>query len=288
MNVAQVLINGIGSGLVVALPALALALVFGILRFPFFAIGSMLTVGAYAAYIFNIVASMPLWLAAAPAAAATAAVAVLADRGVFRPLRDRSSITLLVASMGLALVLENVVRLFFGNDPRNFSVAVARPWDVLGLRINNEQIGAAATVAVCLLAVHLLLQRTPLGRAMRAVADNPMLAAARGIRREAVIVWTWAIAGTLSAIAGMLAALDGAIEPTMGWNLVVVVFAAAILGGIGAPFGAVAGALLLGVIAELSTLVISAQYRSAVAFVVMAAVLLVRPWGLFGRREIVK
>lgn len=288
MNLGQILLNGVVTGMVVALPALALALTFGVLRFPNFAIGSMLTVGAYAAYVFNVHAGLPLAAAAVLGALVLAGVSVGADRLVFRPLRDRSGITLLVASMGVAFVLENIVRLIFSNDVRGYDVAVARPFRVLDLRINQEQIVTAVTATLCMIAVHLLLRRTRLGRAMRAVADNPMLAAARGIDRDRVLRWTWAIAGALTAVAGVLIGLDTAIDPTMGWNKLIIIFAAALLGGIGQPFGAVAAALILGVVEELSTLVLSSQYRTGVAFAVMVALLLVRPWGLFGRRSIAR
>jgi len=283
MNLAQVLLNGLVTGMVLALPALALSLIFGILRFPNFAIGAMLATGAYAAYVFNALLGLPLAPAAALGALAMAALSALLGRLVFEPLGDRGSITLLVASMGVALVLENVVRFAFGNDPRSFAVAVARPFRVLDLRINREQMITAAVALTCMLAVHLLLRHTRLGRAMRAVADNPDLAAARGIERRRVHLAVWALAGALSGLAGVLIGLDTALDPNMGWHHIVPVFAAAILGGIGSPFGAVAGALTLGVVAELSILVVPAYYRTAVAFAVMVALLLIRPWGLFGR-----
>lgn len=288
MNIPQIIFNGLVSGMIVALPAMALSLMFGILRFPNFAIGSMLTVGAYGAYAANAMLGLPLLAAALVSVLISAMVAVGSDHLVFRPLRERSSITLLVASIGLAFVLENLIRLGFGNDVRGFDIAVARPIRFGGLRINHEQITAMATVLGSMLLVHVVLVRTRLGRAMRAVADNPMLAAVRGIEREHILKATWALAGTLTAIAGVLIGLDTAIEPTLGWNKIVVVFAAALLGGIGSPMGAVLGALLLGLAEEISTLFIPSHYRSIVAFLIMVAILLARPWGLVGRRSIAK
>jgi branched-subunit amino acid ABC-type transport system permease component len=139
-----------------------------------------------------------------------------------------------------------------------------------------------------MLAVYVILRHTALGRAMRAVSDNPALAAARGIDRERIVRWMWVIAGVLTAAAGVLAGLDRAIDPLLGWNYVVTVFAAAILGGLGNPFGAVLGALTLGVVEETSTLVIPPNYRQVVSFCAIAFLLLLRPQGLLGSVRIRK
>lgn len=286
MNLAQIILNGLVSGMLVALPAVALSLIFGVLRFPNFAIGGMLTAGAYLAFVFDVPLGLPFPLAAVLGVAGMTLVAVAMGRVVFEPLRDRGSITLLVASMGAALILENVARFSFGNSIRSYEVPIARPWQLLELRVNREQLVILAVTVLAMLAVHLLLNRTRLGRAMRAVADNPDLAAVRGIERGRVNLCVWAIAGVLSGAAGVLIALDTALAPNMGWSYIVPVFAAAILGGLGSPFGAVAGALALGLVAELSLLVLPAHYRSAVAFVVMVLLLLLRPSGLFGRARL--
>ncbi len=288
MPLAQTVFNGLVSGTVVALPAVALSLIFGVLRFPNFAIGSMLTLGAYCAYAFNVYFGWSLAPATVAAAVMMAGLSVTCDRLVFRPLRERSSVTLLVASMGLAFLLENIVRLVFSNTVRNFDVAVTRPFQVLGVRINEAQLTTALVAFGCLVAVHVLLQRSRLGRAMRAVADNAALAAARGIPREWVYGWTWAIAGAVIAVAGVLIGVDTIVDPLIGWNHVIIVFAAAILGVLGSPTGAALGALLLGVVGELATLIVPSSYRSGVAFLVMALVLLARPQGLLGQRRVEK
>ena len=277
---AQVILNGLVTGMVVALPAVALTLIYGILKFPNFAIGAMLTVGAYLALALNVYLSLPVLYAAAIGAAAFAVVAVGIDQAVFRPLRERSAITLLVASMGVSFVLENIVRFIFGNGARSFELPLARPKLVFGLRINNEQIFTAVAVIAAMTAVYVVLRHTPLGRAMRAVSDNPALAAARGIDR------TWVIAGLLTAAAGVLVGMDRAIDPLLGWNYIVTVFAASILGGLGNPVGAVLGALTVGVVEETSTLLIAPNYRQVVSFCAIALLLLLRPQGLLGVQRI--
>lgn len=279
----QAIVNGLVSGLIVALPALALALTFSVLRFANFAIGAMLTLSAYVVFSFNALLGLPLLAAAAAGVPVIAAICVVLDRLVYRPLRERSSVTLLVASMGIAFMIENVVRLFFGNSPLGFAVAVARPYLIWGLRVNHEQAVSAAAVIVCLVALAVVLRKTRIGRAMRAIADDPSLAAVRGIDRDRVIRWAWIISAAMTAVGGTLIGLDSTIDPQMGWNYIVIVFAAAILGGIGNPMAAVPGALVLGVVEELSALMIPPVYKSAVAFGVMSVLLLVRPEGLFGR-----
>lgn len=284
----QLLFNGLVTGFLVALPAVALSLTFSVLRFANFAIGAMLTTGAYLIYACNQLLGLGLVWAAVLGALAAGLLAVAFDALVFRPLRGRSPVTLLVASMGGSLILENAVRLLAGSAPLSYAVATARPMRVLGLRVNHEQLlGIGVSLAV-LLALGWLLRSTRQGRAMRAVADNAALAAVRGINSERVITLTWAMAGALAAVAGMLIGLDTTLEPSMGWNYILPVFAAAILGGLGNPLGAVAGALCMGVIGELSTLFMAPHYRSVAAFIVLAGLLLVRPSGLFGTQWVSK
>lgn len=286
MHFVQLLVNGIVTGLIVALPALALSFTFAILRFANFAIGAMLTFGAYTAYVLNVAAGWPLVWAACGSAVLCGLACVATDRAVYRRLRGRTSVTLLVASMGVAFFFENIVRLAFGNSIRGFDVEVARPIRLGELRVNHEQIVTLSVTCTALFLVWFLLTRTKLGRAMRAVADDPELAAVRGVDSDRVIAWTWFIVGGLTAIAAVLIGLDGAIEPLMGWNYVIIVFAAAILGGLASPMAAVAGALLLGVVEELATLALPSTYRTGVAFALIALLLLFRPWGLFGKPRV--
>ena len=284
----QLIINGLGTGLIIALPALALTLVFGILRFPNFAIGSMLTVASYIAWTFNTHLGMSLFSAAVITVFLFPLVALLCDFLVFRPLRERDGITLLVASMGLSFLLENVCRLIFSNDARNFDIPLSRPNRFFGLRISDEFITVAIVSITAMIIVYFILQHSRLGRAMRAIADNPNLALARGIEAGRIISATWIVVGALIAVSSVLIGMDRAIDPQLGWNYIIVCFAAAIVGGLGNPVGAVTGAILLGVVGELSTLFVEPNYRAAISFLAIALVLLFRPQGLFGVKEIVK
>ena len=286
--IGQLVLNGAVSGLLLALPALAVSLTFGILNFPNFAIGSTLTLGAYAGWVLNDRLGLEIFVAALFATLFVALVSVLFDLTVFRFMRERSSVTLMVVSIGVSLLLENICRFLFGNDPRSLDVPVERPLRWAGLRITHEQIITAVTVVCCLVALQVLLRSTSLGRAMRAVADNPSLAAARGIERERIIRLTWAVIGALTGVAGVLAALDRAVDPLVGASYQISVFAAAILGGLGSPLGAVAGSLLIGLTEELSTLVVPTSYRQAISFAAILLLLLFRSQGLFGAKALRK
>jgi branched-subunit amino acid ABC-type transport system permease component len=284
--IGQLIVNGIISGLLLALPAIALTLIFGLLKFSNFAIGSMLTFGAYVGWVANVLLGLPLFAALAAAALVSAAAAVLVDILVFSRLRNQGSIVLLVASIGVSLVLENICRFAFGNATRSFDTPVARPLRWLGLHVSHEQILTAVLVITCLVVFQFLLYATRLGRAMRAVADNSALAAVRGIEAARIGRITWALSGALAALAGVLGGLDRAVEPLLGWSYQIPVFAATILGGLGNPGGAVLGALVIGVTEELSGLIIPTSYRQVVSFCMIVLLLLFRSQGLLGAKVV--
>lgn len=284
--ILQTAFNGFVSGIIVTLPALAITLLFGVLKFPNFAVGSMMTLAAYVVFALNVQLGLPLTLATAIGAILFGGVLIFIDALTFRPLRERGSITLMVASLGLGFVLENIARLAYGNTARSFALELARPFRFLDVRMNREQMIAIVAASIALVAMYFLLTRMPIGRAMRAVADNPALALVRGIESPTVIRWTWFIAGVLLAVGGVLIGMDRALEPPMGSNYLIMVFAAAILGGLGSPLGAFVGALIIGIVSELSTLVIAPNYRIGIPLCVIALILIFRPQGLFGQPHI--
>lgn len=284
----QLFVNAFVNAALIAPPAMAFSLLFGILRFPNFAIGGYITVGAFAAYSLNVSLGLPLLIAGAGAMIVTALVVWLTHVVVFRPMQNANSVTLLVVSIAAALIIENVIRLFYSADVRGFNIPLERPWTILGARITREQVEIIACAVAIALGLHLLLTRTRIGRAMRAVADNPMLAAIRGVNATAVTAFTTALCGLLFGLTGVFAGLDLVIEPLVGWNLTIPIFAAAILGGIGSPYGAIVGALLVGLAEEATFLIIPSTYKVGVGFVIIAVLLLLRPQGLFGTVEIKK
>ena len=281
---AQYVFNGLVTGGILALPAVAFSLLWRLLRFPNFAVSTYLTVGAYVALMLNQGLRVPLGLAWLGALVGTGAVALAVDRVAFRPMRERRPFSLAIASIGVAFVLENVVRFIWSNDFRSYDVPVTRALSVVGLRIGRDQL-LILGVAVALMALaQALLLRTRLGIAMRASADNPLLAAVKGVPTEKVISVATLGGGALAGGAGVFLGLDASIDPLMGAGLIISVFAAAILGGVGSAPGALLGALIVGIVEEAGTLVVPPTYKTAIGFVIILVVLLVRPTGLAGAR----
>jgi len=281
---AQYVFNGLVTGGILALPAVAFSLLWRLLRFPNFAVSTYLTVGAYVALMLNQGLRVPLGLAWLGALVGTGAVALAVDRVAFRPMRERRPFSLAIASIGVAFVLENVVRFVWSNDFRSYDVPVTRALSVVGLRIGRDQL-LILGVAVALMALaQALLLGTRLGIAMRATADNPLLAAVKGVPTEKVISVATLGGGALAGGAGVFLGLDASIDPLMGAGLIISVFAAAILGGVGSAPGALLGALIVGIVEEAGTLVVPPTYKTAIGFVIILVVLLVRPTGLAGAR----
>jgi branched-chain amino acid transport system permease protein len=283
--IAQYVFNGIVTGGILALPAVAFSLLWRLLRFPNFAVSTYLTVGAYTALLLNAAARAPLELAWLGALAATGVVALAVDRIAFRPMRNRRPFSLAIASIGVAFVLENVVRFAWGNDFRAYDVPVTRAASVAGLRVGSDQLLILGAAVVLMVLAQTFLLRTRLGIAMRATADNPLLAAVKGVPTDRVIAVATFGGGALAGGAGVFLGLDASIDPLMGGGLIISVFAAAILGGIGSAPGALAGAMIVGVVEEAGTLFVPPTYKSAIGFVIILAVLLVRPSGLAGSRS---
>jgi branched-chain amino acid transport system permease protein len=283
--ITQYVVNGVVTGGILALPAVAFSLTWRLLRFPNFAVSTYLTVGAYAALALNVGLRASLELAWVGAVVVTALTALAVDRIAFRPMRGRRPFSLAIASIGVAFVLENVVRFVWGNDFRSYDVPVTRAMLIAGLRVGREQLVIFA-VAIALMALaQTFLVRTRLGIAMRATADDAQLAAVKGVPTERVVAAATLGGGALAGGAGVFLGLDASIDPLMGGSVIISVFAAAILGGIGSGPGAFLGALIVGIVEEVGTLVVPPTYKTAIGFVIILAVLLVRPTGLAGARS---
>ena len=277
-------VTGLMSGLVTGLAALAVTLVFGIARFANAATGDVMTLGAYVALgVGTATGSLLLGGAAGLAAAMVAGVA--AYLLVFRQLAGRSAVTALLASIGVGFMIRAGLALIYGYQQQVFAIPLARPWRPWGIRILPIDAELAALALAALAVVFLVLHATPIGRRMRAVADDPALAQVSGIAPLPVMIALWTMAGGVAAIAGIMLAMKTAVQPEMGWNTLLPGFTAAILGGIGSPVGAVLAGLILGLVQELASPFVGFTYKLAVVFAALLLVLLVRPSGLFGRRE---
>jgi branched-chain amino acid transport system permease protein len=320
----KVVISGTVIGSIYALGAVGVTLVFGILRFAHFAHGDMMTLGAFFCYsLVAILAAagfslpVPLGIALLPVAMALTAVAALGlDKGFYAPLRRKGAkpITLLIASIGVTLMLQGVIRLFYGTSTRTFFET--EPKDIF--RIDMSWIGGTrpitvtepqawmfVLVVVAVMALHFFLTRSRLGKGMRAMADNPDLAQVSGINTALVVRVTWVLAGALAAMAGTMLALDVSLKPDLAFNIILPIFAAAVVGGLGQTYGAIAGGFLVGFAETLAVFdwmvflrpfrenlpewlataqglsLVPTEYKLTVAFVILVIVLLVKPTGIF-------
>ncbi len=283
-DVVQLVVNGLIAGTILAVPAIGITAIYAVLRFPNFAIASIATIGAFAGYVANVRFGMPALAAIAVAFIAAGIVGVISDEYVLKPIRPTGLLAAAIASVALTIALENVVRFFFGNDLRGYDLPIERDWRLLGIRIGPQQVENFAVAVLAMAAVFLFLAFTRTGKAMRAVADNPMLADIKGINADRVGRLASFVGMGLAGIGGMLVGLDTSIDPLTGFRAVLSVFAAAVVGGLGSIPGAVVGALTIGVAEELSLLVLDPPYRSAIGFVAILLVLTLRPRGLLGER----
>ena len=301
----ELVVNGLFLGLIIALGAIGMTLVYGILRFAHVAQGDFMTFGAYISFFLlgtlfpkigmdstglgPFTFGYPLLIAIPITAAALVCLAVLLDVAVYRRLRRRgvNLVVLAMASLGIAIALRGLVQLIWGGGteqlPRVSKSFYQLPMHV---RIPPDNIFIGAVSLTLVVALYLFLTRSKMGKAMRATADNPELARVSGINTERVIWWTWAIGAALAATAGvLLAVFQAQLFPIMGWRFLLPLFGTVVLGGVGNPYGALVGALTIGVASEVSTEWINPTYKPAVAFGIMILVLLIRPRGIFGVRD---
>jgi branched-chain amino acid transport system permease protein len=302
MIAVQDLANGVILGATIGLGAAGLTLTYSILGFANFAHGELITVGAYAALtVLWVLAALagwglgqwgplsfgaPLLVLLVAAMGLTAALALGLERVLFGPLRGRGTmIGLVIASFGASLALRSLVAFAWGPEPWYFTREIAIAREVLpGVRVTADQLLVLTLTGALMAGLHVLLTRTTLGRAMRAMSENPALLAVTGIDPGRVARWTCAIGGALAAVAGLLIGLTGQVRPLLGFELLLPLFAAVILGGVGSVHGALVGSLVVGVAEALAVPLIGGEYRAAVAFLVLIAVLVMRPTGLAGPR----
>ena len=284
-DVAQTGLNGLSLGSVYALGAVGLTLVYGILKLVNFAHGEFLTFGAYMAFLVSVTWGAPFVLGLLFAIAATAALGVAFERIMWGPMRARKAglLQLLLMAIGLAFLLQNTIQFIWGTQVRSLDVNVTDTVQFLGLRIGQTDLLVIVIGFVTLLAIGAMLRFTLLGKRMRALSDNFDLAETAGVDTSRVVLYTWVFAGGLAGLAGVLAGAVTTVKPQMGFELLLPIFAAVILGGIGDAFGALAGGIVLGLVIEWSTLVIEPRWKISVGFAVLILVLFIRPQGIFGR-----
>jgi len=215
---------------------------------------------------------------------AAAVVGIASDHVALRPLRGYSALTLAIASIAVNIMIESAIRFFFGGAPRDYAIPLRRDWAFGFLHVGPQQVENAVIAVVAMAILFVFLTVTTTGKAMRAVADNPMLADSKGIDPDAMARLAVGIGMGLAGIGGMLVGLDTSIDPLVGFRAILSVFAAAVVGGLGSVPGAVVGGLAIGLSEELSLLALPATYKSAVGFLAILIVLTLRPRGLLGAR----
>jgi branched-chain amino acid transport system permease protein len=297
--IGQALADGLLTGAVIALGAIGISFTMQIMRFANFSHAELLTWGGYLALVVVgfIGAGLPtaglsfglgLVVATLLAALLTGALAWGVDRAVFRRLRRSGAqhLTLVFASFGIGLVLRHVIVLFWGHESRFYTKELQIAIELLpGVRVMPDQVFILALTMLIVVALHLWLKHSRTGIAMRATAESPALATACGIEIDRVIRATWFIGGGLAALSGVFVGLTPQLNPEIGGSLLLALFAAAILGGVGSLPGAVVGGLLVGLAENLMLLWVSPGYKQSMSFGVLILVLLLRPQGLFGERR---
>jgi len=283
-DLLQLLLNGVVAGTILAVPAIGFTAIYGVLRFPNFTVASHATIGAFAGYVANTSLGLPAVVAVGFAFAVAGLSGMVTDEYLLKPLRRSGPLTTAIASVALVIVLENVVRFFFGNDLRGYDLPIFRDWRLLGLRIGPQQVENLAIAVAVMGLLFAFLTYSRIGKAMRAVADNPMLAGIKGINADTVGRLVSLIGMGLAGVGGMLLGLDTSIDPLTGFRAILPIFAAAVVGGLGSIPGAVVGAITVGVGEELSILILGPEYRTAFGFFAILFVLLVRPRGILGER----
>ncbi len=286
----QLLINGISVGSIIALASVGLTLTYGILRLSNFAHGDLMTLGAYITLLMNVLlAGLPIArelnvvLSMVIGAVVTVGFVLLTEKVIWGPMRRQraTATTLIIISIGLALLIRNGIILIWGGGNQRYDLPVLSAIALGPLKLPFYNLLVTILAVLSIAALHYILQNTRIGKAMRAVADDVDLARVTGIDVDRVIIWTWVIAGGMTALGGSMLGLVEAVRPNMGWFLILPLFAAVILGGIGNPYGAIAGALIIGIVQEVSTYWLPTEYKLAVALLIMVLVLLFRPQGLF-------
>ena len=282
--------NAVGFGLVtaaiLAISTVAVTLQYSVTRVPNFAQGDIMTLGAYSAIQAHILFGN-LILDAVAATVICALFAAAMNYGLIQPFQKRGTknIIILVVTAAVSLILQNVILAIYGGAPVNFKLPQSQPANYGPFKFTDRDIQIMVAAVLVLLSVHLILQYTKFGKSQRAVSDDPELARVSGIDSDRVINLTWLWAGAMTGFSGfVLAASVGAFDPSFGFAFLLVIFAAAVVGGIGQAYGAMLGALLIGLAMEVSAVYISSEYKQVVAFLFLILALLIRPSGLIAAR----
>ena len=290
-RVGALLVAGLKLGATIALAGVGLSLIYGVTRLVNFAHAELVTLGAVLAFAFHVPGTgpgYPLVLAAIPAIILVGAFGWLQSKYLWQPLRKRgtSLLSLMVVSIGLSFALRSIIQLAFGGQPQSYQDYAGQPGVlILGVSMVPKHLVTIAVAIVVLFLVTLFLERSRSGTAMRAVADDRDLAESSGIDVDRVIQVTWVLAALLAAMGGIFYGMNESVSYDMGFRILLLLFAAVVLGGLGTAYGVMAGAFVVGIVVEMSTLVLPSELKVVSGLVILIVMLLVRPQGIFGTRE---
>ena len=288
LRAVQLFVDGLRFGLLIAIAAVGLSLIFGTTGLVNFSHGELVTIGAVAGWYINVRGGVPFIAAALIAMVVGAAVGALNELGIWRPLRGRGTglVAALVISIGLSMALRYLVQIVYGgrSNPYRGSLGGTRAVDYGLFRMTGNDLVTIVICLVVLVLVALMLQRTKIGKAMRAVSDNRDLAASSGIDVNRVILFVWMLGGALAALGGVLLGLSDQVQWDMGFRLLLLMFAGVTLGGLGTAYGALVGSIIVGVFVQMSTLVIPNDMKYVGGLLLLIIILVIRPQGILGTR----
>ncbi|SFD53977.1 branched-chain amino acid ABC transporter permease [Klenkia taihuensis] len=287
IRAVQLLVDGLRFGLIIAVCAVGLSLIFGTTGLTNFAHGELVTIGAIVAWYVNVQGGVPLIAATLIAMVVGAGVGALNELALWRPLRRRGTglVAALVVSIGLSLLLRYAIQIVYGGFSNPYAEYQSqRAVDYGVFTLTNRALATIVIAVVVLVLVALMLQRTKIGKAMRAVSDNRDLAASSGIDVNRVILVVWMMGGALAALGGVLLGLSDQVQWDMGFRLLLLMFAGVTLGGLGTAYGALVGSVIIGVFVQMSTLVIPDDTKYVGGLLLLIVILVIRPQGILGSR----
>lgn len=304
MDISQILVNTLIRGAELSLLAIGLTMVYDILKFANFAHTDYAVLGAFFAYTFNRIIGLNLIFSVILAVFFTGIAGICIDKAIFKRLRmiGAKPVTLMITSLGIAIALRNIMRLIWTSHAKTYAVPLHKPFEILGARITPLQIGIIVVGLLSMITFHLVLHRTTFGKALRAISDNSDLANACAIDSEKMIRRLWFLASAYGVIGGSMIAMEHLLYPRLGFDIIIPVFCASILGGIGNPYGAMLGALTLalaenlilaidlaplinlGGFFDVGSIQISTGYKPAISFMILIIVLLFKPTGILRKK----
>jgi len=281
----QLIINGLIYGIIVAVSTMGLTITTKILNFFNFAHGTIMTLCAFLVFSFNVGLNLPIIVSVLLAIPLSVIVALCIDSIIYVKMRKAASVALLMTSIGVTFAMRSLIKVIYGGGVKFYDVRISKGINILGINITSQQILIIILSIIAMYLVHLFMSKTKIGKSMRAVSGNPVLGEVTGINPELIYKWAWGLGTTLAALGGFFLALDTRLVPTMGWNILIPIFVAMVIGGIGSIYGAVIGGLIVGFAMEIAAGFIPATYKLGVAFIIMIVVLLWKPMGLFEEKK---